>query len=486
MKTITSRQMDALDTNCEYLGLSRLQLMENAGSAVAAEVMNLPTRERVLLVAGRGNNGGDAFVAARHLTGYEVKVLLLGKSGDVKTPEAARNLSILKSTGIPVIEVTDVSGLDPAYFKDCDVIVDAIFGTGIRGDIREPETTAIDLINGSDAKVVSVDVPSGMDPDGGEFEKAVKSDVTVTFHLPKPGLFEKGAEEYIKEIAVADIGIPPEAEIMVGPGDLKLVTGRRPDSHKGEAGRVLIIGGGAYTGAPALSGMAALRSGADIVTVAVPKSVAGIVASYSPNLIVRKLSKKRLHMQDIPVLEELIQAHDVVVIGMGLGRDDETLSAVREILPMCSRVVVDADGLAALEMPLSRYGCEMIVTPHAGEFKVLSGDEVSTEPDKRVSMVNRFAAENGAVVLLKGPEDVISNGQGARVNRTGNPGMTVGGTGDVLAGITGALFARNSAIEAAAAAAYICGRAGDMVYEELGMGLLATDVIDNIPVAMKI
>ena len=486
MKTITSRQMDALDTNCEYLGLSRLQLMENAGSAVAAEVMNLPTRERVLLVAGRGNNGGDAFVAARHLTGYEVKVLLLGKSGDVKTPEAARNLSILKSTGIPVIEVTDVSGLDPAYFKDCDVIVDAIFGTGIKGDIREPETTAIDLINGSDAKVVSVDVPSGMDPDGGEFEKAVKSDVTVTFHLPKPGLFEKGAEEYIKEIAVADIGIPPEAEIMVGPGDLKLVTGRRPDSHKGEAGRVLIIGGGAYTGAPALSGMAALRSGADIVTVAVPKSVAGIVASYSPNLIVRKLSKKRLHMQDIPVLEELIQAHDVVVIGMGLGRDDETLSAVREILPMCSRVVVDADGLAALEMPLSRYGCEMIVTPHAGEFKVLSGDEVSTEPDKRVSMVNRFAAENGAVVLLKGPEDVISNGQGARVNRTGNPGMTVGGTGDVLAGITGALFARNSAIEAAAAAAYICGRAGDMVYEELGMGLLATDVIDNIPVAMKI
>ncbi|MCG7849809.1 MAG: NAD(P)H-hydrate dehydratase [ANME-2 cluster archaeon] len=486
MKTITSRRMDALDTNCEYLGLSRLQLMENAGSAVAAEVMNLPTRERVLLVAGRGNNGGDAFVAARHLTGYEVKVLLLGKSGDVKTPEAARNLSILKSTGIPVIEVTDVSGLDPAYFSDCDVIVDAIFGTGIKGPIREPETTVIDMINGSDAKVVSVDVPSGMDPDGGEFEKAVKSDVTVTFHLPKPGLLEKVAKDYIKEIAVADIGIPPEAEIMVGPGDLKLVTGRRPDSHKGEGGRVLIIGGGAYTGAPALSGMAALRTGADIVTVAVPKSVAGIVASFSPNLIVRKLSKKRLHRQDIPVLEELIQAHDVVVIGMGLGRDDETLSAVREILPLCNRVVVDADGLAALETPLSQYGCEMIITPHAGEFKALGGADVPGDLDRRVGMVNRFSADNGAVVLLKGPEDIISDGQGARVNRTGNPGMTVGGTGDVLAGITGALFARHNAIEAAAAAAYICGRAGDMVYEELGTGLLATDVIDNIPAAMKI
>ena len=231
--------------------------------------------------------------------------------------------------------------------------------------------------------------------------------------------------------------------------------------------------------------MAALRTGADIVTVAVPKSVAGIVASFSPNLIVRKLSKKRLHRQDIPVLEELIQAHDVVVIGMGLGRDDETLSAIREILPLCSRVVVDADGLAALETPLSQYGGEMIITPHAGEFKALGGAAVPDDHDRRVSMVNRFSADNGAVVLLKGPEDIISDGQGARVNRTGNSGMTVGGTGDVLAGITGALFARNSAIEAATAAAYICGRAGDMVYKELGAGLLATDVIDNIPVAMK-
>lgn len=486
MKTITSRQMDALDTNCEYLGLSRLQLMENAGSAVAAEVMNLPIRDRVLFVAGRGNNGGDAFVAARHLTGYDVKVILLGRSGDVKTSEAARNLSILKNTGIPVLEVTDISGLEPAYFSDCDVIVDAIFGTGIKGPIREPETTAIDLINGSDAKVVSVDVPSGMDPDGGEFEKAVRSDVTVTFHLPKPGLLQKDAKEYIKEIAVADIGIPPEAGIIVGPGDLKLVTGRRSDSHKGDGGRVLVIGGGAYTGAPALSGMAALRAGADIVTVAVPKSTAGIVASFSPNLIVRRLSQERLHSQDMPALEELIRAHDVVVIGMGLGRDHETLSAVRELLPVCSRVVVDADGLAALETPLSRYGCDMIVTPHAGEFKALGGFDVPGDLDRRMSMVNRFAADNGAVVLLKGPEDIISDGQGSRVNRTGNPGMTVGGTGDVLAGITGALFAKHSALEAAAAGAYICGRAGDIVYEQLGTGLLATDVIDTIPSAMKI
>ncbi|MDF1557904.1 MAG: NAD(P)H-hydrate dehydratase [ANME-2 cluster archaeon] len=485
MKTITSRRMDALDINCEFMGLSRLQLMENAGSAVAAEVMNLPTRERVLVVAGLGNNGGDGSVAARHLIGYEVTVLLLGKTSEVKTPEAARNMSILKSMGIPVIEVREVSELDPDSFLDCDVIVDAIFGTGIKGSIREPYASAIDLMNNAPSKVVSVDVPSGMDPDGGEFEKAVRADVTVTFHLPKPGLLEPAAAEYVGEIAVADIGIPPEAENVVGPGDVKLVTGRSPDSHKGDGGRVLIIGGGAYSGAPALSGLAALRAGADIVTVAAPKSVAGIIASFSPNLIVKKLSKKRLHRQDIPILEELIQAHDVVVIGMGLGRDDETLAAIREILPLCNKVVVDADGLAAIETPLSQYGCEMIITPHAGEFRALGRDKVPHDLDRRVGMVNRFAADNNAVVLLKGPEDIISNGEQSKVNHTGNPGMTVGGTGDVLAGITGALFAKNSAIEAAMAAAYICGRAGDMVYEELGVGLLATDIIDSIPAAMK-
>ncbi|MCD4810978.1 MAG: NAD(P)H-hydrate epimerase, partial [Methanosarcinales archaeon] len=297
MRTITSRQMDALDTNCEQLGLIPLQLMENAGSAVSAEVINLPTRERVLVVAGRGNNGGDGFVAARHLIGYEVTVLLLGKSDEIKTPEAARNFSILKRTGIPVIEVTDVSGLKPEYFSKCEVIVDALFGTGIKGHIREPENTAIDLINDSKAKVVSVDVPSGMDPDGGQFEKAVYADVTTTFYLPKPGLIKVDNQEFVGEIAVADIGIPPEAETVVGVGDVKLVSGRGHDSHKGDGGRVLVIGGGAYSGAPALAAMAALRTGADIVTVAAPKSVSKIIASFSPNLIVRKLSEKRLHQK---------------------------------------------------------------------------------------------------------------------------------------------------------------------------------------------
>jgi len=485
MKTITSRQMDALDINCAHFGLIPLQLMENAGCAVASEVMHLPSRERVLIVAGRGNNGGDGFVAARHLVGYDVKVLLLGKSGEIKTPEAAQNLSILKKYNIPVIEITDRSGLDPAFFSETDVIVDAIFGTGIKGSIREPENTAIDLINNSDAKVVSIDIPSGMDPDGGDFEKAVRSKITVTFHLPKPGLIKFGAEQYAGEIAIADIGIPQKAELIVGPGDVKLISERGAHSHKGDSGRVLIIGGGAYSGAPALAALCALRSGADIVTVAVPESVAGIVASFSPNLIVRGLKQNRLDQKDIPLIKELIQSHDVVVIGMGLGRDEGTIRTVREILPLCKKAVIDADGLAALEKPLNKYGCEIIITPHAGEFKMLSGEEVPSDRNKRIDMVNMFSIEQGVVTLLKGPEDLISDGTIIRVNLTGNPGMTVGGTGDVLAGITGALFAGNTGIEAAAASAYICGTAGDLALDEIGTGLLATDVIDRIPAAMR-
>ncbi len=486
MKTITSRQMDALDTNCEFLGLSRLQLMENAGSAVSAEVMSLPTRERILIVAGKGNNGGDGFVAARHLVGYDVTVILLGKINDVKTKEATKNLTILKKTGIPIIEVTDPTAFEPSYFSDCDVIVDAIFGTGIKGKIREPESTAIDMINASIAKVVSVDVPSGMDPDTGQLEKAVKANVTVTFHLPKPGLLKEHSQEYVGEIAVADIGIPYEAELLVGPGDLKLVTGRSRDSHKGAGGRVLIIGGGAFSGAPALAGMAALRSGADIVTIAAPKNVAKIIASFSPNLIVRSLAENRLVRKDVSVLEELILVHDVVIIGMGLGREAETIEAVREILPLCGKVVVDADALAALKLPLEKYSCDMIITPHAGEFRMLSKEDLPPDRNERMSLVTSFSADNNVVTLLKSPEDIISNGFITRINQTGNPGMTVGGTGDVLAGITGALFASHTGIEAAAAAAYICGRAGDLAHGEFGIGLLATDVIDRIPAAMKI
>jgi NAD(P)H-hydrate epimerase len=483
MDAITSAQMAAIDANCEYLGIRRLQLMENAGAAVANTVKKRSASGKVVIMAGRGNNGGDAFVAARHLSGYDTTVILLGRKEEIKTPEALHNWNALEKTSLSLIHVTDSAMFDTSLIMNADVIIDGIFGTGIKGTLKNPESTAIDLINASDAYVISVDVPSGFDPDGGKFEKAVQADVTLTFHKMKIGLLSRNAAKYAGDVQVIDIGIPREAEFFVGPGDIQPFLTRPVTSHKGDAGRVLVIGGGAYSGAPALAALAALRAGADIVTIAAPKSVSDIIASFSPNLIVRKLSSDRLVEKDIPLISELIKKHDVVVMGMGIGNEGATLEAVRKIVPVCMKVVIDADALIPGVRSVG-HG-DVIVTPHAGEMKRLSSVDVPEDENRKLTFVRDFAKDNDLTVLLKGRMDIISDGTEVRANRTGNAGMTVGGTGDVLAGIAGALFAKHDAFSAACAAAFINGAAGDLAFEEFGYGLLATDVIDRIPEVMK-
>ncbi len=497
MRCISSLRMKAIDRNCEGLGLLPVQLMENAGAVVTQSIREKLESGKVLFIAGRGNNGGDAFVAARHLTGfsgYTVKVILLGKARDIGTKEAFHNFSLLKFSRVEVLEITDSSQLEAAasdWFSEADLIVDAVFGTGIKGKIKEPESTAIDLINleGKTGKtIISVDIPSGLDPDGGSFEKAVHAGLTVTFHRMKIGLLSEKAKEYTGVIKVAEIGIFADAEQYVGPGDLMMLHKRKSEGHKGDSGKILVIGGGPYSGAPALAGLAALKAGADLVTVAVPVSVAKIVASYSPDLIVRKLSSNVLCPDDLSILMDLINSHDVVVMGMGLGRAAETLEAVRKILPFCRKAVLDADALAALSGVIFESlagNCELIVTPHAGELSLLRNMETPEKIESRIKAAREFSEEKGAVTLLKGKVDIISDGKQTLLNRTGNAGMTVGGTGDVLAGLTGSLFSRNPAFLAAACATYINGAAGDLAFEKAGNGLLATDVIEKIPEVIK-
>lgn len=485
MQTITSLRMAAIDANCEYLGIKRLQLMENAGAAVAKAVKEKKRSGKIVIFAGKGNNGGDAFVSARHLSEYDVSVILVGKKEAIKTCEALHNWKVLEKTSIQTFECTDSRAFDRSLLENADLIIDGIFGTGVRGKIHEPESTVIDIINSSGAFVISVDVPSGFDPDGGKFEKSVHAGLTITFHKMKAGMLSRNAEKYTGEVHVVDIGIPIEAEYYVGPGDIQPFLKRPASSHKGEAGRILIIGGGPYSGAPALAGLSALRAGADIVTVAAPRNVSDIIASFSPNLIVRSLSSDTLLEDDIHVISHLISTHDTVVIGMGLGNSDETCEAVNGILPLCKKAVIDADALFPESVPL--FNKNFIITPHAGEMKRLSGDDVPREQKERREFIQNFAKLHDVAVLLKGAIDIISDGKQVRANRTGNAGMTVGGTGDVLAGLTGALFARcEEPIEAAACSAFINGAAGDMAFEDFGYGLLATDIIDNIPKVMKV
>ncbi|SFM69687.1 NAD(P)H-hydrate dehydratase [Methanolobus profundi] len=484
MFSITSSKMRSIDANCAYLGLDPLQLMENAGAAIAREIMSKISSGKVLFVAGRGNNGGDAFVAARHLAlyeSYDVRIILLGHSSRIRTRESKHNFSLLKNSGIGEIrEISDSSELvSYPCWNDMDIIVDGVLGSGIKGIPREPESTAIDLINSSGSYIISIDSPSGYDLDGGDVTKSVIASLTVTFHRMKTGLEIPGCERYTGAVKVVPIGVCRDAEEYVGPGDLMVLGQRRNDAHKGNSGRILIIGGGAYYGAPALSSMAALRTGADIVTVAVPENVADTVSSFSPDLIVVPLMGNRLNPDNIPELKGLITSHDVTVIGPGLGRDQGTLATVEQLVPLCKKAVIDADALYGLTLPV-KSGGKIILTPHSAEFSRLCGEEVPRGLDEKKDIVSRFAGDKSVTVALKGNIDVISDGLYTRLNRTGNAGMTVGGTGDVLTGITGALFAMNDAMEAASCAVFISGAAGDLAFEEKGFGLLATDIIDRI------
>lgn len=481
MQAITSSKMNTIDKNCELLGLKGLQLMENAGAAIAKEVMGQISQGNVLIIAGRGNNGGDAFVAARHLAYYpqiNVQIALIGSASQIRTADSVHNYEILKYCKVnEPIEITDAKQLrETGWLESTDIIVDALLGTGVKGKLREPEATIIKMINDSAAKVIAVDIPSGFNPDGDEFDISVRADVTLTFHRMKKGLMSENAKAYSSEIKVINIGVCDEAEHYTGTADLKIVTDRYESSHKGQHGRILIIGGGPYSGAPALTAMAALRTGSDIVTVAAPANVVDIIASFSPNIIVKALSSDILCKKDIDTIAKLIDNHDVVVIGMGLGRAEQTKAAVSKIIPLCKNVVVDADALYGIELPIPQ-NVEMIITPHAKEFAALRTDEEESLPE--------FSKKNNVTVLLKGKKDTVSNGVETRINRTGNPGMTVGGTGDVLAGITGSLFAIAPAMDAAYYAAYINGAAGDLAFEQKGYGLLATDIIELITEVMK-
>lgn len=464
MRPISPDEMRAIDANCNYFGLVPLQLMENAGAALAREVKKRARGRKIAVVAGKGNNGGDALVAARHLAELDVTVFLIGRSKDIATEEAWRNWKILERLNFDLREVRDSADLES--LSRYDLILDAVFGTGVKGSVRGLEAEAIDAINASNKPVLSVDVPSGLGTD-----RSVYPVVTVTFHRPKDGI--------PGDVVVAGIGIPPQAEFFAGPGDLALVTGRASESHKGENGRILVIGGGPYSGAPALSAMAAFRAGADLVTVAAPGNVSPIIAGYSPNLIVRELSGDHLSPDDLDLIRELIPRHDVVVVGMGLGRHSETREALAKIIPECERAVIDADAL------LPGIPLKGIITPHESEFRRVSTIKLPPGRVQRETLMT-FARDMRLTVLLKGKVDLITDGETIRGNATGNPGMTVGGTGDVLAGITAAFYSRAPPMRAAVAAAFVNGAAGDLSCGEKGYSLLATDVIEKIPEAMRL
>ncbi len=487
---ITSREMQALELNSEYFGVSRLQLMENAGRAVAEAILARfkPTKTKVAVFCGLGGNGGDGFVAVRHLAshGFKVTVILAGKSKDITNEEAQRNWLALQSLGdvISLREAYD-SSLIPSV--EANVVVDALLGIGLKGPARPPILQMISRINESNAFCVAVDVPTGINSDTGELlGEAVRPNLTVTFHKTKLGL--ERARAKVGELVVKKIGLPEEFDGYVGPGDVQLVFKKRPaEAHKGDFGRLLVVGGSeTFSGAPALVALAAFRTGVDLVYVATPRKTAYAVSSISPNLITVKLEGDHLSTRNTSIIRRYLENSTAMVMGPGLGLHKDTRNAVKEIIETMEQratpLLLDADGLKAFAEFMRKTSSPLILTPHAGEYKLLTGREPPENMNDRVEDVRKTAKELGAVILLKGYTDVISDGTHVKLNFTGNPGMTVGGTGDILSGIVGAFAAWGAnPFEAAAAGAFINGAAGDFVREEKGCHMVPTDLLEWIP-----
>jgi ADP-dependent NAD(P)H-hydrate dehydratase / NAD(P)H-hydrate epimerase len=487
--TISSRNMRALEVNAEYFGVSLLQLMENAGRAVAAETISrFQKNKKATIFCGLGGNGGDGFVSARHLlaSDFEVDVILVGRARDIAHEAAAHNWAILESLGskVGLQEVAD-SALMPK--TNSGVVIDALLGTGTKGKLKPPISKAVDYMNSLNACRIAIDVPTGIDSDTGELlGTAVKADLTVTFHKAKTGL-EK-AKKYVGELIVADIGLPKEMERFAGPGDVSMMTkGRDPTAHKGDFGRLLVIGGSeVFSGAPTLVSLAALRTGVDIAYLAAPSKTAYAIASMSPDLITIKLDGDNLNLKNLETIKPYLSLVDAVVMGPGLGLTTDTAKFVKacvdEVEKAKKPLLLDADGLKAFAKFKRALKVPLVLTPHAGEYTILTGEMLPEDQEERVTQIQKNAKKLGAVMLVKGKTDIVCDGERCKLNFTGNPGMTVGGTGDVLSGVVGALLAQKvNAFEAAVAGAFVNGAAGDFVANEIGYHMVATDVIEWIP-----
>ena len=443
---ISADEMRRVDCNARALGISGLELMESAGTGLSMVARQYQI-DRILILCGGGNNGGDGMVAARHLSG-EADITVLWHDSGRQTDATKTQLSRLAGCIVHTIPFRCRDDLinNSHLFQETDLIIDALLGTGVTGNAREPLKTCIELANNSPAPVLSADLPS----------PGIHPDKVCAFHRAKT----EGA-------ITCGIGIPLLAEIGTGPGDLLTLKERDPSSHKGAGGNVLVIGGGPYQGAPYLAGLAALRAGADIVRVISPCCLP------EPDLIHVPVKNDKITSEDLEIIIPLCEQSDVVLCGPGLGSGSHEV--IREISPHIRKGVFDAD---ALRNPLPVAGMSLY-TPHAGEFERITGKSPGNTPAERARAIKTSGIQG--TVLLKGRVDVISDRAGVRFNMTGTPAMTTGGTGDVLAGVCAALMVVAPAFDAACMGAWATGRAGEIVTGSQGYGMTAMDLLLAVP-----
>jgi hydroxyethylthiazole kinase-like uncharacterized protein yjeF len=497
MRLVGSAEMRAIDRAAiDGLKIPSLALMERAGAAVAEAAAGMLGRGgRVRVVCGAGNNAGDGYVAARllHAAGHPVDALAMVPAARL-SPDAAAVRAKAVAAGVAVVDMAH--RVQPMAAVAGDVVVDALFGTGLA---RPPEgifaeaIAAIDAARAAGAQVVAVDIPSGLSADTGQpLGPCVQADRTVTFAFPKRGLVIYPGATLAGELAVADIGIPPEAaakvpveaEILYAEEARLLLPPRKPDAHKGDAGRVLVVAGSpGKTGAASLALSGALRGGAGLVWLAArPEVMPFALAGHPEAMSIPLPGSGPLGRDDLQTLLEAAWGVSALVVGPGIERGPETGAAIRELLSRAEvPAIVDADGLNALAESggPAGLGAPAVLTPHPGEMARLTGRSTAEIQADRLGVVTASARAWGATVVLKGARTVVADPHGPpAVIPTGNAGMATGGTGDVLAGLVGALLAGGlGPREAGRVAAWVHGRAGDLLAQRLGQrGLLAGDL----------
>lgn len=504
MKACFAAQMREIDKSAsELAGIPSIVLMENAAISCVKHLEKIDLKnKRTAIFCGKGNNGGDGFAIARHLInkGIEASVFLV--CGSDFSGDALTNYEILSKMGADISEILDEDSLKYKIMS-YDIVVDAIFGTGIKGEIKGIAAEVIEAINKYAKYVFSVDIPSGVNADDGSIGNvAVRADMTVTFAAYKIGMLSFPGADFCGKIIVEDISIPKyiKEHININVIDQKIAENimpkRKANSHKGDYGKLFIVGGSkGLTGAPAMAAEAALRCGCGLVTVGIPENLNDIMETKLTEPMTLPLSQTDGFIDSASAAEILKKAEgcDALVFGPGIGRKPEITDILREILKNSKiPVIIDADGLYVLSKDMDMLfgcSCNLIFTPHEMEFSRLTGYSPEEIQKNRLSLSEKFASELGVTLVLKGAKTIVTTPEGKQyINITGNDGMATGGSGDVLAGMIGAFLARGcTECEAAVLGVYCHGLAGDKAAEILGKdSLMPSDIISSIHLILPV
>jgi NAD(P)H-hydrate epimerase len=537
MQILTAAEMGATDRRtAEEFGVPLTELMENAGAAVAGFCLRqYPAAERVAVLCGKGNNGGDGLVAARVLAaaGLDVEVVLLGRADEVKGEAAAALQRLRGEAEVAVREVVEEAGLEAVReaVNSAELVIDAVVGTGFKPPLRGLAVVAREMVAQAPAVVVAVDLPSGWDADSmeQEMEGAFRADAVVTFTRPKRahvfGSLTRGPV-VVAEIGSPDAAVAPPQQASLPGAPVAAASGltwagaakamaeqpRAVNANKGKYGHVLVVGGSSgMTGAPKMASLAAMRAGAGLVTAAVPGRLATVVGGVAPELMVVALKQGTenreqgtengeqgteglsLRLFEGEALAKLLKGIDVVAVGPGLGQEGTTPEFVRGFVEKTSLpIVIDADALnayAGRADALNGEGRVMVLTPHPGEMARLAGMTIKEVEADRVGLARRFAMEHKLTLVLKGWRTLVARPDGrVAVNTSGNPAMAKGGSGDILTGMVAALLAQygEDAARAVEAAVYLHGLAGDFAARAMDEHtVLATDTVTHLSDAFR-